>query len=170
MEDRRNFLEETIGSLKAHEERTHGPTEKPVGQLLMTEEEWNKCETSDGQQLLLTRVEWLKRTNKGGAEGSQFVRNNRGGGYTGGDRFTRDKSCVRCFICHGYGHYATEYKKPKREKKPKSEANLVQVQDDEPALLFTQANESRDSKFLLNEGDVVPKLNKGAKTKMNSNM
>lgn len=101
---------------------------------------------------MLTREEWLKRSNKGGAEGSQYVRNKNSGGVTGGGRFIRDKSRVRCFNCQGFGHYAAECKKPKKERetKPKkeretkSEANLVQVQDDEPTLVFTEANESGD--------------------------
>ena len=33
-------IEETIGSLKAHEERVRGQTENTGGQLLLTEEEW----------------------------------------------------------------------------------------------------------------------------------
>lgn len=57
------MVEETVGSLKAHEERLRGKSEKSGHQLLLTEEEWNKKEKGE-QNLLLTREEWLKRTSK----------------------------------------------------------------------------------------------------------
>ncbi|KAL8154922.1 hypothetical protein AgCh_000326 [Apium graveolens] len=155
------WLKETIGSLKAYEERTQVPTERATGQLMMTEEEWNKREKNDDKQLLLTREEWLQRSNKGTMDGNQFGRNRSGGGFAGtGGRFNRDKSRVKCFNCHGYGHFAATCKRPKGEKEPKSEANLVQVQGDEPTLLFTEASESKESTLLLNERYVVLKLNK----------
>lgn len=94
-------LEETIGSLKAYEERTQAPTEKTSGQLMMTEEEWNKREKNDSQQLLLTREEWLQRSNKGGTDGNQLARSRGSGSFAGG-HFNRDKSRVKCFNCHGY--------------------------------------------------------------------
>ncbi|XP_074361870.1 uncharacterized protein LOC141702070 [Apium graveolens] len=56
-------IEEAVGSLKAHEEKTHGQIEKLGNQLLLTEDEWAKRETNGGQ-LLLTKKEWLKRTKK----------------------------------------------------------------------------------------------------------
>lgn len=49
-------IEEAIGSLKAHEERTKGQGENTGGQLLLTEEEWQNRENSD-DKLLLTREE-----------------------------------------------------------------------------------------------------------------
>ncbi|XP_074356599.1 uncharacterized protein LOC141696344 [Apium graveolens] len=54
-------IEEAVGSLKVHEEKTRGQTEKLGNQLLLTEDEWAKRETNGGQ-LLLTKEEWLKRT------------------------------------------------------------------------------------------------------------
>lgn len=76
-------IEETVGSLKAHEERVKGHMENNGGQLLLTKEEWKKRDNSEGN-LLLTREEWLKRSGKCGTEnfrnqsgGSSF---NRGGG------------------------------------------------------------------------------------------
>lgn len=41
-------VEETVGRLKAHEERIKGQTESKGGQLLMTEEEWLKNESQEG--------------------------------------------------------------------------------------------------------------------------
>lgn len=40
-------VEETIGSLKAHEERLRGQTENTGGQLMLTEEEWMGKITKD---------------------------------------------------------------------------------------------------------------------------
>lgn len=53
-------VEEVVGSLKAHEERMKGKgkSETNEGQLMLTEEEWQKRENSD-IKLLLTRDEWL---------------------------------------------------------------------------------------------------------------
>lgn len=140
-------IEETIGSLKAHEERLRGQSDASGGQLLLTAEEWSKKEKDD-TKLLLTREKWLKRRGKSGVEGhtSPKGRNNR-------DvmRGVRDKSKVRCFNCLGYGHYAVECKKP-REREQK-EANLAEMQDDEPALLVIE------KVLLVDEGKVVPKLN-----------
>ncbi|XP_074348566.1 uncharacterized protein LOC141687257 [Apium graveolens] len=52
-------VEEVVGSLKAHEERLSksGKNESNEGQLMLTEEEWQKREAGDSK-LLLTREEW----------------------------------------------------------------------------------------------------------------
>lgn len=60
-------IEETVGSLKAHEERVRGQTESTGRQLLLTEEEWSRRENGEGQ-LLFTKEEWMRRANKGGTE------------------------------------------------------------------------------------------------------
>ncbi|KAL8096081.1 hypothetical protein AgCh_037150 [Apium graveolens] len=66
-------FEEAVGSLKAHEEKLKGHTEKSTGQLLLTEEEWLRREASDSK-LFLKREEWLKKSNKNGGEGSSNLR------------------------------------------------------------------------------------------------
>lgn len=126
-------MEEAIGSLKAHEERMKGTTEQTGGQLLLTEEEWQKYENSEGK-LLFTREEWLKRNNKGGTEtsGSRTRVDNRGR-----DRVC-DKSRIRCFNFQAYGHFAADCQKPKRDKESKQVVNMAQVEDDEPTLLLTE--------------------------------
>lgn len=40
-------IKETVGSLKAHEERMHGQSEKTTGQLMLTEEDWVKREAGE---------------------------------------------------------------------------------------------------------------------------
>ncbi|XP_074363891.1 uncharacterized protein LOC141705649 [Apium graveolens] len=148
-------VEEAVGSLKAHEERLGGQTEKPVGQLMLTEEEWEKREATEGR-LLLSREEWLKRSNKSRGTSS----------YQG----QHDKSKVRCFNCQLYGHYAAECRKPRKEKEKKQEANLAQIQDDEPALLLTEFEKVKNDTLLLNEKGLVPKLQKDQVKKVESNL
>lgn len=149
-------IEEVIGSLKAHEERLRGQLEASGGtnQLLLTEEEWRTKDKEDSK-LLLTREEWIKRSNRG--EGSSHR-------FRGKETFrgSRDKSKVRCWNYLGYGHFAVECKKPKRDKEQKEEANMMQVPDDEPTLLLTERNEVEKNVMLINEAKVSPKINKGA--------
>lgn len=102
-------IEETVGSLKAHEERLRGQTENTGGQLLLTKEEWSRRENGEGQ-LLFTREEWIKG-NKGGAEVSPSQKNR---GYQG-VRGVRDRSKVRCFNCQAYGHFAIECRKTRQD-------------------------------------------------------
>ncbi|XP_074373663.1 uncharacterized protein LOC141714011 [Apium graveolens] len=99
------YVEEVIGSLKAHEERTRGQVDNNEGKLLLTEDEWKKRENSEGK-LLLTSEEWLKRTGKDGAQGTN---ENRGRFVTRG---IRDRSKLKYFNCGTYGHFAYEYRKP----------------------------------------------------------
>ncbi|XP_074323652.1 uncharacterized protein LOC141660556 [Apium graveolens] len=70
-------VEEVVGSLKAHEERTKGMSENSRGQssggqLLMMDEEWSKKEKEEGK-LLLTREEWLKRNERNREEDKDIV-------------------------------------------------------------------------------------------------
>ena len=148
-------VEETVGSLKAHEERLQGQTENNSGQLMLTEEEWLKREKSEGQ-LLFTKEEWQKRKNQ----------KNRG---TNSYQWVKDKSRVRCFNCQGQGHFAAECRKPKRDKEQKTEINLAQI-DDEPALLLTECDTENKSTLLLNEGNVVPRLDRNKKKEIESNV
>ncbi|XP_074351878.1 uncharacterized protein LOC141691029 [Apium graveolens] len=142
------FVEETVGSLKVHEERLRGQSDNNGGQeLLLTEEEWMKRENSDGQ-LLLTREEWLTRTSKDGTRSGREV-----------VRGVRDRSKVRCFNCSAYEHFAAECRKPKREKKAKNEVNLAQINGDEPTLLLAKCKDVREGLVLLNEKSVTPRLN-----------
>ncbi|XP_063945046.1 uncharacterized protein LOC135151491 [Daucus carota subsp. sativus] len=92
--------------------------EEVVGRLKAHEERMKgKCE-SGGEQLLLTQ-KWKTR-GQGGAHG-------RNGG--------RDKNKIKCYNCNIFGHYASECNKPPRDREQRQEANLTQMEDDEPALL-----------------------------------
>lgn len=145
-----------------------GETEVSGGKLLLTREEWRRQEDSD-DHLLLTKEEWARRSGRMGTDsGSQKNK----GTYQGG-RGGRDMSNVRCWNCQTYGHYASECRKPRQayssEKEKGPEINLTQMQDDEPALLMVKCEE-KGVKLLLNEGDMVPRLNQNGKKKVESNV
>lgn len=81
-------VEEAMGSLKAHDERTEGKGESSDGKLMLTEAEWRKKKANEGK-LLLTREEWQKcNSNKASEEQPSYMKG-------------RDKSRVRCFNCSG---------------------------------------------------------------------
>lgn len=151
-------LEEAIGALKAHEERIKSRTETTAGQVLLTEEEWLKSEGSN-HKLLLTREEWKKRMNKGGAEGGS---NMRGRG--------RDKSKIRCYNCHIYGHYAAECRRPKREKEVRQKAMMAETEDAEPALLLAKHDKECEELKLTEEGVNPVIVTDGKEKKTSSNV
>ena len=110
-------------------------------------------------QLLFTKEEWMKKNRKGGIESSHHQKN-RGISNYQGVRGVRDRSKVRCFKCSAYGHFVVECRNPRRERDQKTEVNLTQTQDKEPALLLVECNKQESSTLLLNEGEIMPELNK----------
>lgn len=120
---------------------------------------------------MLKKEEWIKRLGKGGTEAT---RNQSGSNLYSkeGRRGGRDRSKIRCFNCGAYGHYATEFRKPRRdkEKDQKPEVNLSLTQDDEPALLFTECEKEETKRLLLNEGGMVPKLSQNNNGSVESNV
>lgn len=108
----------------------------------------------------------MKRSNKGGTEGPQNSRY-RGRENTRGGRYRRT---IRCFNCSNFGHYAAECRKPRREKEQSAEANLVQTQDDELALLLVEkCGEEKNNVALMNE-EIKPRLNAQKTTGEESNV
>lgn len=91
-------IDEVIGSLKAHEERTRAHVESNDGKLLLTRDEWRKRDSTEGK-LLLIKEEWLKKTGK---EGSTGTNDNRGKFVFQG---IRDRSKLKCFNCGAYVHF-----------------------------------------------------------------
>ncbi|KAL8119269.1 uncharacterized protein LOC141660202 [Apium graveolens] len=146
-------VEEVVGSLKAHEGRLSrsGKNESSEGQLMLTEEEWQKREAGDSK-LLLTREEWKKRLNKKNYDGQFSGSRPRGG---------RDKSNLRCYNCSAYGHFATDCRKPRRNRESREEVNMAKLEDDEPALLLAKYEREDPEGTHLNENQVIPsKLSK----------
>jgi gag-polypeptide of LTR copia-type/Domain of unknown function (DUF4219)/Zinc knuckle len=107
---------EAVGRLRVFEEGLRGRQQ--------TKEE------GEGEKLLLTRSQWealslKERKNgegiEGGASNSQERRSKK--------KF--DKSKIKCFNCAIYGHFASECRKPKRER-----ALLAEKEDEEEAVLM----------------------------------
>lgn len=59
----------------------------------------------------------------------------------------RNKSKVKYYNCHTYGHYAAECRRPRRVKETKQEANMIQMEDDEPALLLAKHVRENDEMY-----------------------
>lgn len=106
--------------------------------------------------MLLTGDEWLKHTNKEGTDSSSGQKFRGNGDYR--VRGVRDKSKIRCFNCSSYGHFAIDCRKPKREKKTKEEANIVQILDDKPALLLVKGRKENKVVMLVNKEKVTPRV------------
>lgn len=99
-------------------------------------------------KLLLTRDEWNKRSNRGGFDQKVRARDN--------NRGVRDSSRVRCFNCNLLGHFATDCRRPKRDKDNKEEVNIAQLPDDEPALLLNELEDESEKVVLITEERVSP--------------
>lgn len=83
----------------------------------------------------------------------------------------RDRSKLQCFNCNAYGHYATECHRPKRVKERKPQANLTQIDGDEPTLLLSEyGEEKKENMILLNEGNAVLMINPDGEVKMETNV
>ncbi|XP_074327153.1 uncharacterized protein LOC141665069 [Apium graveolens] len=71
----------------------------------------------------------------------------------------RDRSRVKCFNCHNHGHFATKYCKPRRDREQRVKADSTQINNDEPALLMAEFENSGDGKIILcNGGSSTDKL------------
>lgn len=152
-------IEETVGSLKAHEERLRGQYENNGQQLLLTEEKWNKRKKEENK-LQLTREEWLKRsTRTDGSSGQRYRRKD-------SMHWVKDKSKVRCLNCRAFGHFAAECEKPKRDREAKEEVLIAEVPDEEPTLLMMRKDEDEADSTLKNESKVIPKLSSEVNKKM----
>ncbi|XP_074326581.1 uncharacterized protein LOC141664523 [Apium graveolens] len=69
------------------------------------------------------------------------IKNSGAGASHDGGRSVQDRSEIKSFNYNIYGHYAAEFRRPKRERRRdvKAEAHLTQAQgDDEPALLLVE--------------------------------
>ncbi|XP_074324339.1 uncharacterized protein LOC141661252 [Apium graveolens] len=163
-------VEKTISSLKAHEERLRGQPDTGNNQLLLTEEAWSKREKEEGK-LLLTREEWLQRTSR--SEGWKNQINRCGGEYKSKEpvQWVKGLSKVHCFNCSAYRHFAIEFKKLKRDRETTDEAHMVQILDEEPALLFAKVDDKLQESMLVTEDKVTPRLKaEGSNTQFESNL
>jgi hypothetical protein len=145
-------FEEAIERLKAYEERTRRGA---------------AGERSDTSQVLLKQVEWEAQQRHSADEGSGKSRSHegrgcgqghgRGGGSGGHGGQTKagkhgagkhDKSHIKCFKCHHYGHYANMCPS---EKKKEEEAHHVKMVEYEPTVLLAKTVEPGQPECLLSE-------------------
>ncbi|XP_073358204.1 uncharacterized protein [Aegilops tauschii subsp. strangulata] len=132
-------IEDLTGCLKAAEERfDHGGSGQAGGSLLFTEEQWlaryKQCKQGEGSSRGGGRGVGRCRGRGHGGKGRDSAPGDGapGGGRGssgGGSRFKGN-----CHNCRIQGHMARDCTKPKQQRK--EEANLNQVQEDQPALLM----------------------------------
>lgn len=164
-------FEEAIGRLKAYEDRLKfrsGITSSEGSLLLTKKDSQMSHKTSGGSSSSGGRGRGSYHYDRGGRNGGRGRGAGRGRGGRG--NFTpsrdsvnnqqrgRDKKHIKCFDCDQYGHYVSECKAPKEKN---GEANLTQLQEEEPALLLSVCGETSIKMVLLNEDRVFLDQNKG---------
>jgi transposase InsO family protein len=150
------YVAEAVGRLASHEENQHGRRRSGGGK--------------EEQLMLMSKaLEQLLKGKKGGdnAGSSSSPAGKKGGdhGKPGKDQAKQKKkgkfdiAKVRCYNCNEKGHFQSDCPQPKKEK-----VNLVEMEEDNPALLMFEAcelspeTESRSEQVLLNEEKVRSKL------------
>ncbi|KAL8101292.1 hypothetical protein AgCh_033244 [Apium graveolens] len=73
-------------------------------------------------------------------------------------RVRGDKSKVSSFNCQAYGNFASECRKPRRDREEQKEENLTLIQEDEPVLLIAEVRQTEIASMLLKGKSIVPKL------------
>ncbi|XP_074328413.1 uncharacterized protein LOC141666321 [Apium graveolens] len=110
-------VEEVLGRLKAHEERLRGQNESTGGQLLLMQEEWSKqagkWSSDKGRSGPNNRG---KGRNHLKNNSSVKSRHNQAEDGSGSNNTGRDRSKIKCYNCQVFGHYASECRKPRRER------------------------------------------------------
>ncbi|XP_042413227.1 uncharacterized protein LOC122002204 [Zingiber officinale] len=178
-------FEETIGRLKAYEERTlrlRANTNNTEGELLLTHAEWQmrqkggNVDTSSGAKgrgsNSPSHSKWRGRGRghgRGRDRGRGTPSQDSAGGTSSNGRGTRDKSRIKCFNCEKMGHYASECYNKRRD----DEAHLTCATDEEPTVMMTVSHEESDTRrerqdtILLSEDRLLPEMyrdiNKGDK-------
>jgi hypothetical protein len=146
-------FDEAVGQLKAFEERTKrgaGGSWSEPGQVLLTQAEWEaRQKKTTGEGSSGGRSHGGGRGRGRGRGGGSSGRGNHGdGGRDGAGK--RDKSHIKCFKCHTYGHYANKCLGG-GEKKKEEEAHHVKKVEYEPTVLLAETKEPGQLKHLLSE-------------------
>ncbi|XP_066354828.1 uncharacterized protein [Miscanthus floridulus] len=135
-------FEEAVGRLKAFEDRTWrgaGSVKSDNGQLLLTQAEWEARQKRSGGGDSLERG----RSQDGGDRGRGHGHGRGHGGCfdssgRDGAGGGKDKSHIKCFKCHKYGHYANRCPDAKKQE----EAHHVHAEEGkEPQALMLAETE-----------------------------
>ncbi|XP_020243636.1 uncharacterized protein LOC109821889 [Asparagus officinalis] len=166
-------VDEVIGALKAHEERYRDYDDWHEQALLIRGDPKPDAKSSRGKEFLSQNNRGHGRgysrgrghgrgRGNGGRGSSTSTRRGTNGGHEGG----RDKSMIKCFNCNNFGHYASECRSKHRDE----ETNLTRVLDEEPALLLSECAGGARNTVLLNEKNVIPKLQTDEKAPVGSDV
>jgi gag-polypeptide of LTR copia-type/Zinc knuckle len=126
-----------IGTIEQWSDISVMSVAEAVGRLRVFEEslKGRQQHKEYGEKLMLTRSQWeaLSLKEKKNGEGSDSKEEWQKGEYGRKPYKKFDKSKIKCFNCSVYGHFASECRKPKKER-----VNLVEKEEEEPALLMNK--------------------------------
>ena len=163
-------FDEAVDRLKAYEEHSKrgvGGAKSDTGQVLLTQAEWEARQkkmsgenSGSGRGHGSSRGRGRGRSGGNGGRGNHAVAGKDGSGK-------KDKSHIKCFKCHQYGHYANRCP---GEKKKEEEAHHVKAVEFELVVLLTESvtteqiesqlseTEQAQQRLFLNEVKVFPEL------------
>ncbi|XP_066334496.1 uncharacterized protein [Miscanthus floridulus] len=160
-------FDEAVGRLKAFEERIRrgsSGSRSVKGQVLLTQAEWEaRQKNADGD--FSGKGKRGDRSWRGRGRGRGGSSSGRGGGADVGrdGNLKRDKSHIKCFKCHSYGHYANRCPGEKK----KEEAHYAKAEEKEHSVLLAEtalpgqlqySSDNRAPRVLLKEAGTVPEL------------
>ncbi|KAJ0941493.1 putative RNA-directed DNA polymerase [Helianthus annuus] len=157
-------FEEAVGRLKAYEDRLklrQGNSSGDNGLLLTKVDNHLNTKRTSKTPFSGSRGRGSFSNDRGGRSSSRGRGSTRGRGNRGGytnthdtnNRKPKDRKHIKCFKCDQYGHYASECNELKEQK---DEANFIQTQEEEHALLLSVHGEQVKDVVFLNEDKVFP--------------
>jgi gag-polypeptide of LTR copia-type len=133
---------EAVGRLRVFEESLKGRQQhkEEDEKLMLTRSQW---EAHEDEKLLLTRSQWeaLELKERRSEEGSNKKEGELKREIEKKPYRKFDKSKIKCFNCSIYGHFALECRKSKKER-----VNLVEKEEEEPALLMHELVKTQKAK------------------------
>ncbi|KAK9107661.1 hypothetical protein Syun_023672 [Stephania yunnanensis] len=142
-----------IGTIEQWGDTSMMSVAEAVGRLRVFEEslKGRQQHKEEDEKLMLTRSQWEALTLKERRSGEGFDSKEGGQKKDSEKKPYRkfDKSKIKCFNCSIYGHFASECRKPKKEK-----ANFIEKEEEEPALLMHELVKTQEAKG-VNATDIM---------------
>jgi gag-polypeptide of LTR copia-type/Zinc knuckle len=133
---------DAVGRLRVFEESLKGRQQhkEEDEKLMLTRSQW---EAHEDEKLLLTRSQWeaLELKERRCGEGSNRKKGEQKRETEKKPYILFDKSKIKCFNCSIYGHFASECRKPKKER-----VNLVEKEEKKPTLLMHELVKTQKAK------------------------